>query len=81
MISYTNASSEGLTNLPINDSTPPFTVRSALTAPAYGLTPAGLTNGTLVGPLAGNAGGFTWPFTGFLNPQASGYVTFNVTVQ
>lgn len=81
MISYTNASSERLTNLSVSDSTPPFTVRSALAAPAYGLTPAGLTNGTVVDPLAGNAGAFSWPFTGFLNPQSSGYVTFNVTVQ
>ena len=35
MISYTNASSERLTNLTINDSTPPFTVRAA-TGAGYG---------------------------------------------
>ena len=80
LITYSNASSERLTNLNINDSTPPFTLR-APTGAAYGAAPAGLTNGTVVQPGASSAGAFSWPFTGFVNPQASGYVTFNVTVQ
>jgi len=80
-IIYSNASSNNLTSLVVNDATPPFTVRSTLTAPAYAVTPAGLTNGSITAPAAGATGGFNWTFTGNLTPNAQGVVTFNVQIQ
>jgi len=80
-IIYSNASSNNLGTLVINDATPPYTVRSTLTAPAYSTTPAGLTNGTVTGPAAGASGAFNWTFTGNLVPNAQGVVTFTVQIQ
>ena len=84
-ISYTNASSERLTSLVIRDSTPPFTVRtnngSAPDIPAFNTTPGGLVTGALTDPGAGASGAFVWNFSGQLNPQATGIVTFTVTIQ
>ena len=79
-IIYTNNSSAPLTNLVINDTSPPFTVRGANPA-AYLVTPTGLTNGVVTQPANGASGAFAWPFTGSLNPQATGIVTFEVTIQ
>ncbi len=79
-IIYTNNSSAPLTNLVINDTTPPFTVRGANPA-AYLVTPTGLTSGAITQPANGASGAFAWPFTGSLNPQATGIVTFEVTIQ
>jgi hypothetical protein len=83
-ITYVNASSERLGTLVINDSTPPFTVRAA-TGAVFNTTPSGLTpvSGTAATtqPIAGASGAFGWTFGGFLFPQASGIVTFNVTIQ
>jgi hypothetical protein len=80
-IIYSNASSNNLTSLVVNDATPPFTVRSTLTAPAYVVTPTGLTNGSITAPAAGATGSFNWTFTGNLTPNAQGVVTFNVQIQ
>ena len=79
-ITYTNASSDNLGTLVINDTTPPFTQRAA-TAAAFGPPPANLTAGTLNQPSSGSQGAFNWSFNGVLNSGASGYVTFNVTIQ
>ena len=80
-IVYSNASSNNLGTLVINDTTPPFTVRSPTVAPAYVVTPTGLTNGTITGPAAGQAGALSWTFTGNLVPNAQGVVTFNAQIQ
>ena len=79
-IIYFNNSSAPLTNLVINDTTPPFTVRAGTVA-AFVTTPAPLVAGVVTQPLAGAAGAFQWTFTGSLNPQSQGIVTFDVTIQ
>ena len=79
-IVYTNTSDQNLTSLVVNDTTPPFTIRAA-TAAAFVSTPPGLTTGAITQPGAGAAGAFSWPFTGALQPGASGVVTFNVVIQ
>ena len=79
-IVYTNESSSSLTALIVNDTTPPFSVR-ATTPAAFADTPAGLIEGTITQPAAGEGGAIAWPFTGSLTSGASGIVVFNVTIQ
>jgi len=80
-IRYTNNSSAPLTNLVINDTSPPFTVRGTNPA-AYLVTPTpALTTGVITQPAIGASGAFAWTFGGSLNPQATGIVTFEVTIQ
>lgn len=79
-IIYSNASSESLTALVVNDVTPPFSVRAAAPA-AFVQTPAGLTPGAITAPAAGAAGSVAWPFSGLLLSGASGIVTFNIVIQ
>ena len=79
-IVYNNASSNNLSTIVISDAAPPYTVRAA-TAAAYVTTPAGLTNGTITQPAAGQPGNFSWTFTGNLAPNLQGVVTFSVVIQ
>jgi len=86
-IIYVNQSAQPLSNLVINDTTPPFTVRDAVAA-ACPVVPAGLSPCSITEPLAGAAGAIRWSFPAtvpvpnpVLNPGASGVVTFTVTIQ
>ncbi|HEX8833987.1 MAG TPA: hypothetical protein VF719_07285, partial [Abditibacteriaceae bacterium] len=80
-ITYRNTGSTPITSLVISDQTPAFTrLDSEADAAAYGITPVGLTNGTLTRPPANGRGALKWAFTGSLAPGAQGTVTFRVVV-
>jgi hypothetical protein len=79
-IIYSNAASTALGSLVVNDTTPPFTVRSTTPAAAVS-TPAGLTGPVIVQPAANQAGSFTWTYGGTLAPTLQGVATFNVFIQ
>ncbi|HUG22721.1 hypothetical protein, partial [Piscinibacter sp.] len=81
-----------LSNLVIADVTPPYT---AFVSASAGVLPAGLTGCTMntpanpapaaavdcnAGQSVGGTGVLRWVLDGALNPQASGTVTYTVTV-
>lgn len=78
-ITYTNDSTQPLSNLKINDSTPAYTtfVSAACGSPL----PASLTACSFTAPSTGGTGAIQWTFTGTLNPSQSGTVTFVVKIQ
>ena len=78
-ITYTNDSTQPLSNLKINDSTPAYTtfVSAACGSPL----PASLTACSFTAPSAGGTGAIQWTFTGTLNPTQTGTVTFVVKIQ
>ena len=76
-ITYTNNSSDALSNVILHDSTPAFTT---FTSAANGPLPGGLSGVTLSAPSAGASGAIRWTFTGTLAPGSSGSVTFRVTL-
>ena len=78
-LTYTNDSTDVLSNLKINDSTPAYTtfVSAACGSPL----PASLTGCSFTAPSAGATGAIQWTFTGTLNPTQTGTVTFVVKIQ
>ena len=78
-ITYVNAGAENLTDLFIDDRTPAYTELAE--SASYGVTPAGLTNGTITEPAVGTSGTLRWTFGGELSPGATGTVIFKVRVQ
>jgi uncharacterized repeat protein (TIGR01451 family) len=79
-ITYTNNSTEPLSNLVIDDATPAFTVFSAASCTLP--LPASITAcNVTTQPAVGGVGAIEWTFTGSLDSSASGSVTFSVTVQ
>ena len=93
-ITFTNHSAQPITNLVINDATPPYT--GFLSAALGSISPASLgtctkfspalVTGQLCNLVAGEnpvgqlAGGVRWQFSGTLDPGASGAVSFRVRV-
>jgi uncharacterized repeat protein (TIGR01451 family)/fimbrial isopeptide formation D2 family protein len=94
-ITFTNHSAQPITNLVINDATPPYT--GFLSAALSAISPASLGTCTKFSPVfvaAGQAcalttsenpagqssGGVRWQFSGTLDPGASGAVSFRVRV-
>ena len=78
-LTYTNDSTDVLSNLKINDSTPAYTtfVSAACGSPL----PANLTACTFTAPSVGSTGNIQWTFTGTLAPTQTGTVTFVVKIQ
>src|SRR5579872_4006235 len=78
-LTFTNDSTDVISNLKVNDSTPAYTtfVSAACGAPL----PANLTGCSFTAPVAGQAGAVQWTFTGTLNPSQTGTVTFVVKIQ
>ena len=76
-VTYTNNSSDVLSNVIIFDTTPAFTV---FVSAGNGPLPANLTGVTITNPAVGTAGPIRWTFSGTLAPGGTGTVTFRVTV-
>lgn len=78
-VTYTNDSSQPLSNLKINDTTPAYTifVSAACGAPL----PNSLTACSITAPSVGSSGAIQWTFTGTLAPSQTGTVTFSVKIQ
>jgi uncharacterized repeat protein (TIGR01451 family) len=78
-ITFTNDSTDVLSNLKVNDSTPAYTtfVSAACSTPL----PANLTACTFTAPPVGQSGNIQWTFSGTLNPTQTGTVTFVVKIQ
>jgi uncharacterized repeat protein (TIGR01451 family) len=77
-IIYRNVSSEALSNIVINDATPPYTVFSAA---SYGTLPLSLTACNITSPGVGNTGTVQWTFTGSLASGAQGVITYVVLIE
>ncbi|HEY6351308.1 MAG TPA: SdrD B-like domain-containing protein [Candidatus Angelobacter sp.] len=77
-LTYTNDSTQPLSNLKINDSTPAYTT---FVSAACGALPASLTACSITTPSVGATGAIQWTFTGTLGPTQSGTVTFVVKIQ
>ncbi len=77
-ITYINDSSLSLSNIVINDATPPFTTFFSATNSVIG---AGLTPTSIDVPPVGQTGPVKWTFGGALNPSASGKVIYKVTIE
>ncbi|MGB7740521.1 MAG: hypothetical protein WBM03_15540 [Steroidobacteraceae bacterium] len=78
-ITYANSGSTAIGDLVINDMTPTFTTFAAGVCGTA--LPASLTQCTLTAPAVGATGALRWQFIGFLQPAASGNVTYQVTVE
>ena len=76
-ITYTNASSDLLSNVIIYDTTPAFT---KFTSGGNGPLPPDLTGVVLIAPAPGATGAMRWTFAGTLRPAGTGTVTFTVTL-
>lgn len=78
-LTYTNDSTQPLSNLKINDSTPAYT--TFVSATCSSPLPASLTACSFTAPSVGATGAIQWTFTGTLNPTQTGTVTFVVKIQ
>ncbi len=78
-VTYINDSTQPISNLKINDSTPSYTtfVSAACGSPL----PNSLTACSITNPGVGVAGAIQWTFTGTLAPSQTGTVTFVVKIQ
>jgi uncharacterized repeat protein (TIGR01451 family) len=76
-VTYTNAGSENLTQLFIDDRTPAYT---RFVSASFGVTPPGLVNDDINAPAPNEVGTLRWTFTGELTPGASGTIIFEVQV-
>lgn len=78
-LTFTNDSTDVISNLKINDSTPSYTtfVSAACGSPL----PSNLTSCSVTAPSAGQTGNLQWTFTGTLNPSQTGTVSFVVKIQ
>jgi uncharacterized repeat protein (TIGR01451 family) len=80
-LALSNAGSNPLTQVVVNDTTPAFTTFNSATCPATASLPAGLTACSVsTQPAAGGTGAIVWTFTGALNPGAQTVVSYQVTV-
>ena len=78
-ISYANTGREAIQSLRIHDATPPYT---AFVSAACGALPPDFTACAVTAqPDTNKSGSIAWDFTGPLAPDASGTVSFSVTLQ
>jgi len=78
-LTFTNDSTDVLSNLKINDATPAYT--TFVSASCGSPLPANLTACSFTAPAVGVTGNIQWTFTGTLNPTGTGTVTFVVKIQ
>lgn len=76
-LTYLNTSDQPITNLVINDATPAYTTFVSASAAT---PPTGLTGPTITTPTVANNNAIKWTFGGALAPNATGTVSFIVTV-
>jgi uncharacterized repeat protein (TIGR01451 family) len=80
-LTLSNAGSNPLTQVVVNDATPAFTTFTSATCPATASLPAGLTACTVsTQPTVGGQGAVVWTFTGSLSPGAQTVVSYQVTI-
>ncbi len=79
IVTYTNDSTQPISNLKINDSTPAYT--AFVSAVCGSPLPNSLTACSITAPGVGATGAIQWTFTGTLAPGQSGTVTFVVKIQ
>ena len=77
-VTYINNSTQPISNLKINDSTPSYTT---FVSAACGPLPTNLTGCAITAPGVGATGAIQWTFTGTLAPSQTGTVTFVVKIQ
>lgn len=77
VVTYTNQSPGGISNIVINDVTPSFTTHLSA---ACGPLPLSITSCVIVQPASGAKGAYQWTLGGTLAAGASGSVSFNVRV-
>ena len=78
-IAFTNESAGPLTNLKINNTTPPYTSFVSATC-GQSLAP-NLTDCAVTNPPPGREGPIQWTFTGTLSPAQTGTVSFTVKIE
>jgi uncharacterized repeat protein (TIGR01451 family) len=76
-ITYKNKGSQAITNVIINDSTPPYT---NFASASHQTLPDGVNSITITNPTVGESGTITWTFDGELRSGATGTIQYTVQI-